>query len=96
VIGLSILFVQTLEIFTTPYILIVSINGEFDETLIMAEVKKIYAKYEVRNKSIEKDHAELTFEIRGKKGLEKNIDPLKSIPGVTQVLLLSYRGDYVL
>ncbi|MDD3122095.1 MAG: DUF4956 domain-containing protein [Candidatus Izemoplasmatales bacterium] len=96
VIGLSILFVQTLEIFTTPYILIVSINGEYDEMLIMDEVKKIYAKYQVRNKSIEKDHTELTFEVRGKKGMEKHIDPLKTLPGVSQVLLLSYRGDYVL
>lgn len=96
VIGLSILFVQALEIFTTPYIVIVSMTSSANETLVMDEMKKIYSKYQVRNKSMDKEHVELTFEVRGKTGFEKKVDTLKTIDGVTQVLMLSYRGDYVL
>lgn len=96
IIGLSILFVQALEIFTTPYILILSLEGEYVEESLNEEVKKIYAKYQIRNKSIEKDFAEITYEIRGKKNLAEKINHLKQIQGVKQVILLSYRGDYVL
>ncbi|MBU0997476.1 MAG: DUF4956 domain-containing protein [Firmicutes bacterium] len=96
VIGLSILFVQALEIFTTPYILILSISGEYNEEMISEEVKKLYSKFQIRNKSIEKEFAEITYEIRGKRDLSKKIDSLRQLQGVTQVILLSYRGDYVL
>ncbi len=96
IIGLSILFVQALEIFTTPYILILSISGEYNEDLLSEEVKKIYSKFQIRNKSVEKDSAEITYEIRGKRDLSKKIDHLRQLQGVTQVILLSYRGDYVL
>ncbi|MFH0993551.1 MAG: DUF4956 domain-containing protein [bacterium] len=95
VIGLSILLVQALEIFTTPYILIVRIEGAFDEDALMAEAKKIYPQYAVRNKSIQKEKAEFTFEVRGKKDISKKIEPLKQLAGVQSVMLLSYRGDYV-
>jgi len=96
IIGLSILFVQALEIFTTPYILILSISGEYNEDLLSEEVKKIYSKFQIRNKSVEKDSAEITYEIRGKRDLSKKIYHLRQLQGVTQVILLSYRGDYVL
>jgi uncharacterized membrane protein YhiD involved in acid resistance len=95
VIGASILLVQALEIFTTPYILIVRIEGAFDEDLLLAEAKKIYSRYAVRNKSVQKDKAEFTFEVRGQKDISKKIEPLKTLPGVQSVMLLSYRGDYV-
>lgn len=96
VIGLAILFVQSLELFTTPYILIVSLDGAFDENALIEEIKKIYPKYQIRNKSISKEHSEITYEVRGKKGIEKNIEPLRTFSGVSQVILLTYRGDYVL
>lgn len=96
VIGLGILFVQSLEIFTTPYILILSVKQPYDTVLIQNEIKKIYPKYQLRNQSVLKDKAEFTYEIRGKKSIETMVEPLRNIEGVEQVLLLSYRGDYVL
>jgi uncharacterized membrane protein YhiD involved in acid resistance len=96
VVGLAILFVQALEIFTTPYILIVRIEGPFDEDGLLAETKKIYARFAVRNKSVQKDRAEFTFEVRGTREIGKRIEPLKTLPGVQSVMLLSYRGDYVI
>jgi len=95
VVGLAILLVQALEIFTTPYILIVRIEGAFDEDALLAEAKKIYSRFAVRNKSVQKDKAEFTFEVRGQKDLTKKIEPLKNLAGVQSVMLLSYRGDYV-
>jgi uncharacterized membrane protein YhiD involved in acid resistance len=95
VVGLAIMLVQALEIFTTPYILIVRIEGAFDEELLLAEAKKIYPRFVLRNKSVQKDKAEFTFEVRGQKDIGKKIDPLKTLPGVQSVMLLSYRGDYV-
>ncbi len=95
VVGLAILVVQALEIFTTPYILIVRIEGAFDEDLLLAEAKKVYSRFVLRNKSVQKDKAEFTFEVRGQKDIGKKVDPLKTLPGVQSVMLLSYRGDYV-
>ncbi|HAQ56154.1 MAG TPA: DUF4956 domain-containing protein [Acholeplasmatales bacterium] len=95
VVGLAIMLVQALEIFTTPYILIVRIEGPFDEDLLLAEAKRIYPRFVLRNKSVQKDKAEFTFEVRGQKDIGKKIDPIKTLPGVQSVMLLSYRGDYV-
>jgi len=96
VIGLCILMVQAIEIFTTPYILIMRVSGEFDEGAILNAVKTLYPKFQVRNKTLLSDKAEFTFEVRGKKDFSKQIDPLKALKGVDQVMLLSYRGDYVI
>lgn len=95
VIGGSILFIQALELFNTPYILIVSLDKVFDEMELMKEVKTVYPKFQVRNKSIRQDDAEYTFEIRGKKDLSTKVDGIKNVNGVKSVMLLSYRGDYV-
>ncbi len=95
VIGGAILFVQALELFNSPYILIVRLEKEYDEEKILAEVETIYPKYQVRNKSIHKEDAEYTFELRGKKDITSKVDGLKTQSGVVSVILLSYRGDYV-
>jgi len=95
VIGLAILFVQALEIFNTPYMLIVSLEKDYNEADLLKEVAAIYPKYQIRNKSIQKDDAEYTFEVRGKKELTSKVDTLKKLNGVKTVMLLSYRGDYV-
>ncbi len=96
VIGLCILMVQSIEIFTTPYILIMRVSGEFDEGAILDAVKTLYPKFQVRNKTLLSDKAEFTFEVRGNKDFSKKIDPIKALKGVDQVMLLSYRGDYVI
>lgn len=95
VIGLAILFIQALELFNSPYILIVSLDIEYDEPRLLSEVKKLYSKFQVRNKSIQKDSAEYTFELRGKRDLSDQINQLKDIKGVNSVMLLTYKGDYV-
>ncbi len=96
VIGLCILMVQSMELFTTPYILIIKLKGTFDEPQIEATVKAIYAKFQLRNKTLLDQQAELTYEIRSTKSLHEKLPELKALAGVEQVILLSYRGDYVL
>jgi uncharacterized membrane protein YhiD involved in acid resistance len=95
-IGLCILLVQSMELFTTPFILIVRITGDFDEDLLLEGVKAIYPKFQLRNKTILEQKAEFTFEVRGQKDFSKKINGLKNLKGVDQVMLLSYRGDYVI
>ncbi len=95
VIGLAILFVQALELFNSPYILIVSLEKEFDEKELLDKVKNLYPKFQVRNKSLQLDSSEYTFELRGKKDLSNKIDTLKEVQGVITVILLTYKGDYV-
>lgn len=95
VIGLAILFLQGLELFTTPYILIIKITGKTDEAALYAGVATLYAKFQVRNKSIAPDVSEYTFELRGKRELAQKIDTLRALEGVSGVMLLSYRSDYV-
>lgn len=95
-IGLCILLVQSMELFTTPFILIVRISGDFDEDLLLEGVKAVYPKFQLRNKTILEQKAEFTFEVRGQKDFSKKINGLKNLKGVDQVMLLSYRGDYVI
>ena len=95
VIGLSILFVQALELFNSPYILIVALEKEYDEEKLLSTVKDIYPKYQIRNKSIQIEDSEFTFELRGKKDLSERINEIKTVEGVKSVMLLSYKGDYV-
>ncbi len=95
-IGLCILLVQSMELFTTPFILIVRITGDFDEDLLLEGVKAVYPKFQLRNKTILEQKAEFTFEVRGQKDFSKKINGLKNLKGVDQVMLLSYRGDYVI
>lgn len=95
VIGLSILFVQSLELFNSPYILIVGLEPDFNEADLLKTINEIYPKYQVRNKSIQKEDVEFTFELRGKKDLTEKVNMLKEINGVKSVMLLSYKGDYV-
>lgn len=95
VIGLGILFVQGLELFTVPYILIVKYQGAVDETALFEAVKALYPKFQVRNKSLSAAQSEYTFEIRGLKELATKIDSLRALQGVEAVMLLSYRSDYV-
>jgi len=75
--------------------LIVSLEKDYNEADLLKEVAAIYPKYQIRNKSIQKDDAEYTFEVRGKKELTSKVDTLKKLNGVKTVMLLSYRGDYV-
>ena len=65
------------------------------EEKLIKGVKTLYPKYQVRNKSLQKESAEYTFELRGKKDLSNKIDTLKDINGVNTVMLLTYKGDYV-
>ncbi|MBI9009127.1 MAG: DUF4956 domain-containing protein [Tenericutes bacterium] len=95
VIGLSILLVQALEMFNSPFILIVALEKEYDEEKLLSTIKEIYPKYQIRNKSIQKEDSEITFELRGKKELTGKINGIKNISGVKSVMLLSYKGDYV-
>ena len=96
VIGLCILLVQSLELFTTPFILIVKLSGDFNETELLDNMKLVYSKFQVRNKTLLDSKAEFTFEVRGQKDITERINAIKKIKGVDQVMLLSYRGDYVI
>lgn len=96
VIGLCILLVQSLELFTTPYILIIKLTGEYSEEELLESIKTVYTKFQVRNKTLIEAKAEYTFEVRGQKDISQRINLIKSLKGVEQVMLLSYRGDYVI
>lgn len=95
IIGLSLLFIQSLEMFNSPYILIVALEKDYSEEKLLEAVKEMYSKYQVRNKSIQKEDSEYTFELRGKRDLTQKIDSLRGLKGVKSVMLLSYKGDYV-
>ncbi|PKL00552.1 MAG: DUF4956 domain-containing protein [Tenericutes bacterium HGW-Tenericutes-1] len=96
VIGLCILLVQSLELFTTPFIVIIRVSGEFNEDSLLSSMKDVYSKFQIRNKTILETKSEYTFEVRGQKDITKRINALKDLQGVDQVMLLSYRGDYVI
>ena len=74
------------------YILVVHYEG--DDT--GAEVLKLFGsiRYQVRSKTLRKGQAELTVELLSRKGNMAFVDKINALPGVKDVSLIQYNGEY--
>jgi uncharacterized membrane protein YhiD involved in acid resistance len=97
VIGLLIFMLLWLETFVDSYFLIVRLDNTTKdvEQQVMDEIKTIYKKYTLRNKTVKDNSVDLTLEVRNKEDKTLFINQLKQIPGVKSVILLSHQGDYI-
>jgi len=94
-ISLAIFGLIALEVFVSSYFLVIRTDSTKDEEAILEEVKSIYGKYTLRNKTV-KDHSlDLTLEVRSKQDKSLMVNRIKDIDSVKSVILLSHNGDYI-
>jgi len=79
----------------TPYILVVSSDGEQQEDEILAQITQNVKRKALKAKSVSDSGMELTLELRLKDSSTKFVGAVRRIPGVRNVALVSYNGDYM-
>ena len=79
----------------SPYILIVTSEGEAQEDEVLSQVTQSVKRYSVKSKTISDSGMEFTLEVRLKENSTKFIGKIKGIPGVRSTALVSYNGDYM-
>lgn len=79
----------------SPYILVISSDGEKQEDEIMRQIAQSVKKHSVKAKTVSDSGMEFTLEVRLKENSTKFVGEIKAIPGVKSAALVSYNGDYM-
>jgi uncharacterized membrane protein YhiD involved in acid resistance len=95
VISLAIWALISLEVFVSSYFLIIRLDSSIDEEQVLKEIKSIYKKYTLKNKTVKDSGIDLTLEVRSKEDKALMINQIKEIKSVRSVILLSHNGDYI-
>jgi len=78
----------------TPYVVVISCEGEQAESQSLSLLNGQTKKHIVKAKSVSKESVELTVEVRLKDSSSQFVNALLAIPGVSNATLVSYNGDY--
>lgn len=95
IIAIAIFLLIALEVFVSSYFLIIRCDSSNKEPIVLDEVKSIYKKYTLRNKTVKDGSVDLTLEVRSKKDKSILINKIQDIESVKSVILLSHNGDYI-
>ena len=80
----------------TPYIMVVNCEGDKCEKDVLDIINNRVQKYLIKSKTVSKHNGiELTVEIRLKEVTTDFINELSYIEGVSNVVMVSYNGDYM-
>lgn len=79
----------------SPYILVISSEGEKQEDEILRQIAQSVKKHAVKAKTVSDSGMEFTLEVRLKESSTKFVGAIKGIPGVKSAALVSYNGDYM-
>jgi len=94
VIGLILFIFVNRKSHDTPYVVVISCEGDQAEAQSLALLNGQTKKHVVKAKSVSKDSVELTVEVRLKDSSSQFVNALLSVPGVSNATLVSYNGDY--
>ena len=78
----------------TPYVVVISCDGERAEAQSLHLLGDSTKKNVIKAKSVSKDGVELTIEVRLKESSSQFVNALLAIEGVHNATLVSYNGDY--
>ena len=95
VIAAAIFALIALEVFVSSYFIIIRLDSSEHEELVLEEVKSIYSRYTLKNKTVKDSGTDLTLEVRSKADKSIMINQIKDIKSVRSVILLSHNGDYI-
>jgi len=95
IISLVIFALIAFEMLVSSYFLIIRADSYNNEELILEQVKELFGKYTLRNKTIKDGKLDLTIEVRSKQHNTISVNKLNEIESVKSVILLSHQGDYI-
>ncbi len=80
----------------TPYIVVVNYEDDNSEKDVLAVINKKVQKYLIKSKTASRHNGiELTVEIRLKEATTDFLNEVSKIEGVSNVVMVSYNGDYM-
>ena len=94
-IGLVLLVFSSRKEGDSPYILVVHCASSQLEADISALTAAHVKRMRLKSKSVRPQQMELNYEVRLKKGDASFVDALSNLTGVSDVILVSYNGDYM-
>lgn len=94
-IGLVLLVFSSRKEGDSPYILVVHCASSQLEADISALTAAHVKRMRLKSKSVRPQQMELNYEVRLKNGDASFVDALSNLTGVSDVILVSYNGDYM-
>ena len=94
IIGLILFIFVNRKTNDTPYVVVISCDGENAEAQSLSLLSSHTKKNVIKAKSVSKDGVELTVEVRLKESSSQFVNALLAVEGVHNATLVSYNGDY--
>ena len=94
IIGLILFVFVNRKSHDTPYVVVISCEGDQAEAQSLALLEAQTKKHVIKAKSVSKDGVELTVEVRLKDSSSQFVNALSGVPGVSNATLVSYNGEY--
>ncbi len=84
-----------LEVFTATYYIIIRCNDAKKEEELVEEMNSSFKVSSIRNRTYVGNKLDITFEVRGKEVPATLATQIKQIEGITSLVILSHKGDYI-
>ena len=94
-IGIIILLFANRKDTTRPFIVVIDCDGHNSETEALRLLEHHTVRCSVKSKTARKDEVELNVEVRLRDGDTDFVNDIAKLKGVSNVVLVSYNGDYM-
>lgn len=94
-IGIMLVVFSNKKSFDTPYLVILNCDNSNGEQEAMKIIKKNIQKYKIKNKTISKNGIEVILEIRLKNGNSDFVNEISGLPGIQNISMINYKGEYI-
>ncbi|HEX3021221.1 MAG TPA: DUF4956 domain-containing protein [Lachnospiraceae bacterium] len=94
-IGIILLIFVNRKTSDNPYIVVINCENDSAEKSAVEAVKQSVNKQVVKSKTVSKNGIELTIEVRLKDMTTEFVNRISELKGVSNVVLVSYNGDYM-
>jgi len=93
-IGVVLYMFTNIKLTNNPYLLVVNYKNGFDDE-VMRHINSKVSKYKIKSKTVSSDNVELTLEVRVLKGNTDFVNEISDNEVISNIVLVSYDGDYV-
>lgn len=93
-IGIMLIVFVNKKTHDSPYIVVIHCNNTDTEKRVIESLRSRVRKCVVKSKTVTSESVELHYEIRLKSEDTSFINELQIMPGISDVVLVSYNGDY--
>ncbi|MDR2753909.1 MAG: DUF4956 domain-containing protein [Oscillospiraceae bacterium] len=95
IIGLMLLIFANKKTHDNPYIVVIHCGDPRAEATVCNALQSSVQKSVIKSKTVTAESVELHYEVRLKSGDTAFVNALQALPGVNNVVLVSYNGEYM-